>query len=161
MPYEAGYLIPSAIAGVAWVGMRLSGPLLYVFAAAMLVSAHVRPPHGETALAEDAAFRRKMVIAADALHDAEPTMPRPAFVVTGFLAPQWTYAVPESDTLHGVTSLTLDELKSLRAHDGIVYFIPTIAAWHKRIHHVDLAANGAIPLPTTEEILLSGVDFQN
>ncbi len=42
-----------------------------------------------------------------------------------------------------------------------MYYVPTVAAWHRRIIRVDLSELGVLALPTTDEILLGGLDFQN
>jgi hypothetical protein len=154
MPYEAGYLLAPAMAGVVWVGLQARTGLLLPLAGALLISAHFDPISGSTALARDADFRSRLVQAADAFRRAAPGIPRPATVVTGFLVPQWLYAVGDSESLHGVISISA-------ARGERVYYVPTIAAWHRRIFHVDLEAAGALPLPTSEAILLKGLDFQN
>jgi hypothetical protein len=154
MPYEAGYLLAPAMAGVVCVGLQARTGLLLPLAAALLISPHLDPINGSTALARDADFRGKVAQAADAFRRAAPEIPRPATVVTGFLMPQWLYAVGDSESLHGVLSISAER-------GARVYYVPTIAAWHRRIFHVDLEAAGAIPLPTREAILLSGLDFQN
>jgi hypothetical protein len=161
IPYEAGYLLAPAIAGVVWVGLQARIGVLLVLAGALLVSAHVDPLDGSTALARDADFRRRVAEAAEALRVAAPALPRPAVVVTGFLTPQWLYAVGDGDQQSGIVSISEAQLAELRSRGVRVYYVPTIAAWHARIHGVDLAAAGAIPLPTDAAILLGGLDFQN
>jgi hypothetical protein len=161
IPYEAGYLLAPAIAGIAWVGIQVPPRLLLVLAGAFLLSPHIDPIDGSTALERDADFRRRVAQAAAALPAAATEIPLPATVVTGFLTPQWLYAVGNTDSLRGITWISAESLADLRGRGVRVYYVPTIAAWHRRIHRVDLAEFGAIPLPTTEEILLRGLDFQN
>lgn len=153
VPYEAGYLLVPAMAGVVWVGLQARTGVLFALAGGLLISPHFDPLDGSTALARDADFRSKVAQAAEALRRAAPGIPRPATVVTGFLVPQWLYAVGDSESLRGVISV--------QERGERVYYVPTIAAWHKRIFHVDLEELGALPLPTSEPILLGGLDFQN
>jgi hypothetical protein len=81
-------------------------------------------------------------------------------VITGFLTPVWQYAVVDDD-LRAVRNVSAADVSQLRAEGKRVYYVPTIAAWHRRMQHADLAEMGALPLPTTDEILLDGLDFQN
>jgi len=153
-PYEAGYLLAPAMAGVVWVGLQARTSLLLALAGGLLISPHFDPIRGSTALARDADFRGKLAQAADAFRRTAPGIPRPATLVTGFLVPQWLYAVGDSESLRGVISIS-------PGREGRVYYVPTVAAWHRRIFHVDLEQAGAIPLPTSEPVLLGGLDFQN
>jgi hypothetical protein len=160
IPYESGYLLPPAIAGVAWVGMQVPSKLLPWLAAAFLLSAHFDPIGGSSALARDEDYRRRVAHAAEALRWTTSDLVRPAVVVTGFLMPPWQYVMSEDDGLRSVRNVSAADVSRLRAEGKRVYFVPTIASWHRRMHHVDLAEIGAVPLPTSDEILLDGLDFQ-
>jgi hypothetical protein len=161
MPYESGYLLAPAIFGVAWVGMQLPRRFLFVLAGLLLASPHFDPIDGDPFVERDARYRRRVAEAASAMPTAARAIARPATVVTGFLTPPWQYSVGDTASVRVVASISAAEMAELRSREERVYYIPTIAAWHRRRHGVDLAAAGASPMPTTDAVLLGGLDFQN